>query len=75
MENFRAIAATLLEANGAFQVSSADEMGILLATLAGNPAACQRAGQAARAVVERERGATARCASRIAALLEPGVVV
>jgi len=73
MENFRAIAAALLEARGAFQVRSADELGILLATLMSNPAACQQAGQAARAVVERERGATARCASRIAALLEPGV--
>jgi 3-deoxy-D-manno-octulosonic-acid transferase len=75
MENFRAIATALLEARGAFQVKSADELGILLATLVDNPAACQRAGRAARAVIERERGATARCASRIAALLEPGVVV
>jgi 3-deoxy-D-manno-octulosonic-acid transferase len=71
MENFRVIAGALLEAHAAFQVRSADELGILLSTLLGDPAACRRAGEAARAVVERERGATARCAARIAALLEP----
>lgn len=69
MENFRGIAGALLKVHGAFQVRSPEELGILLATLLGDPAACQRAGAAARAAIERERGATARCADRIAALL------
>ena len=76
MENFRSVARALVEARAGFQVRSSDELGILLATLLGDAAACQRAGAAARALVERERGATARCAARLAALLgqEPGAV-
>lgn len=72
MENFRGIARALMEVRGAFQVRSSHELGILLAALLDDPAACQRAGEAARAVVERERGATARCAERIATLLAAG---
>lgn len=72
MENFRAIARALVEGRGAFQVRSSRELGILLAALLGDPAACQRAGAAARAVVERERGAAARCAEHIASLLSRG---
>jgi len=71
MENFRSIAQALVEARGAFQVRSPQALGILLATLLNDPEACRRAGAAARAVVERERGAAARCAERIAALLAP----
>jgi 3-deoxy-D-manno-octulosonic-acid transferase len=59
MENFRAIAATLLEANGAFQVSSADEMGILLATLAGDSAG-DTGGQSGR-LPARRPGCPCRC--------------
>ena len=69
MENFRSIARALVEAHGAFQVKSPQALGILLATLLNDPEACQRAGAAARAVVERERGASVRCAERIGALL------
>lgn len=69
MENFRGVARALLEAKAAYQVRSSDELGILLAALLGDPAACQRAGESARRLVERERGAAARCAERIAALL------
>lgn len=69
MENFRSIAQALVEARGAFQVRTPQALGILLATLLNDPEACRRAGAAARAVVERERGAAARCAERIAALL------
>jgi 3-deoxy-D-manno-octulosonic-acid transferase len=71
MENFRLIASALLDVRGAFQVRSGDELGILLAALLNDPEACRRAGAAARALVERERGAAARCASQIAELLEP----
>ncbi|MFQ5777759.1 MAG: 3-deoxy-D-manno-octulosonic acid transferase [Terriglobia bacterium] len=74
MENFRAVARALVEARAGFQVRSSDELGLVLATLLGDAGACRRAGAAARALVERERGATARCAVRIATLLgqEPG---
>ncbi len=71
MENFRGIARALVEAHAAFQVNSPDEMGVLLAALLSNPEACHRAGAAGRALVERERGAAARCAARIAALIGP----
>jgi 3-deoxy-D-manno-octulosonic-acid transferase len=71
MENFRTIAVSLVAARAAFQVHSADELGILLAALLSNPAACERAGEAGRILVERERGAAARCAARIAALIGP----
>ena len=73
MENFRSVARALVEAKAAFQVSSSEELGILLAALLANPAACQRAGELARQVVERERGAAARSAVRLAALLQEGV--
>jgi 3-deoxy-D-manno-octulosonic-acid transferase len=69
MENFRGIARALLDAGAAFQVRSADELGIVLGALLADPAACRRAGVAGRALVERERGAAARSAERIAALL------
>jgi 3-deoxy-D-manno-octulosonic-acid transferase len=71
MENFRAIARSLVAAKAAFQVHSADELGVLLAALLSNPAACERAGEAGRILVERERGAAARCAARIASLIGP----
>jgi 3-deoxy-D-manno-octulosonic-acid transferase len=72
MENFRGAARALLDAKAAFQVKSSQALGILLAALLGDPAACQRAGEAARQVVERERGAAARSAARLAALLDKG---
>ncbi|MEE9234787.1 MAG: 3-deoxy-D-manno-octulosonic acid transferase [Candidatus Acidoferrales bacterium] len=69
MENFRDVARALLEAKAAYRVSSSDELGILLAALLADPIACRRAGEAARQMVERERGAAARAAARIAELL------
>ena len=72
MENFRSVARALVEAKAAFQVSSSEELGILLAALLANPAACQRAGELGRQLVERERGAAARSAARLAALLQEG---
>ncbi len=69
MENFRDVARALLEAKAAYRVSSSDELGILLAALLADPVACRRAGEAARQMVERERGAAARAAARIAELL------
>ena len=70
MENFRSIAKSLVDAGAAFQVKSPDALGVVLAALLGNPQACERAGAAARAVVERERGATLRCAGQVVELLQ-----
>ena len=69
MENFRSIAENLLEAGAAFRVISPEAFGVLLATLLSDREACGRAGAAGRDLVERERGATLRCAERIEALL------
>lgn len=69
MENFRGVARDLVEAKAAYQVHSSHELGILLAALLADPAACRRAGESGRRLVERERGAAARCAARIAALV------
>jgi 3-deoxy-D-manno-octulosonic-acid transferase len=69
MENFRVIAENLLEAGAAFRVNSSEAFGVLLATLLSDREACKRAGAAGRAVVEKERGATLRCAEKVAALL------
>lgn len=69
MENFRDAARWLVDAGAAFQVQSSQGLGLLLATLLDDAEARQRAGSAARAVVERERGAVTRCAERIVALL------
>lgn len=69
MENFRAVARALVDAKAAFQVSSSEELGILLAALLGDPEACRRAGESARELIERERGASARSAAELAALL------
>lgn len=70
MENFRSMAEALVKAGAAFQVNSAEAMGLLLATLLASPEARERAGAAARAVVERERGASVRCADQLAALIQ-----
>lgn len=70
MENFRSMAEALVKAGAAFQVNSAEAMGLVLATLLASPEACERAGAAARAVVESERGASVRCADQLAALLQ-----
>ena len=70
MENFRAVSNTLVEAGAAFQVNTPQALGVLMAALLSDDDACNRAGAAARSVIERERGATERCAAQIAAILE-----
>jgi 3-deoxy-D-manno-octulosonic-acid transferase len=69
MQNFRSVARALIEERAGFQVRSSQELAILLAALMGDREAVARAGQAARSLVERERGATRRSADKIIELL------
>lgn len=71
MENFREIAATLLESEAAVQVESAEELSAAwTALLDGNERRAQM-GLAARRIVERHRGATAATLERVAGIIEP----
>ena len=70
MENFRDIAAEFLRAGAAVQVRSGAELGAAWITLLGNNGRRAEMGRAARALVERHRGATAATVERLAGLLE-----
>lgn len=70
MENFRQMAAEFLAAGAAMQVASAEELGRAWSELAADDARRARMGEAARQLVARNRGATARVAERIAAVLD-----
>lgn len=69
MQNFREIAAVFLEAGGAVQVGDQRELGEALAALVADPARSARLGEAARGVIERNRGARDRTLEVIAQLL------
>ncbi|HEV2418913.1 MAG TPA: 3-deoxy-D-manno-octulosonic acid transferase [Terriglobia bacterium] len=69
MENFRDAARIFLKAGGAVQAQDADHLGDEILNLFGDEARRKSIGQAARAVIERESGATARILERLAALL------
>lgn len=71
MDNFREIAATLLEAGAAIQVDSAAKLGAAWIDLLDNNAKRAQMGEAARQMVERNRGATAATLDRVAAIIEP----
>lgn len=71
MENFSEIAETFLAHAAAVQVTSADELGRVLADLAADPVRRASLGAAARALVEANRGAGARTLSAIDELLPP----
>jgi len=71
MDNFREIAATLLEAGAAIQVDSAAQLGMAWAGLLENASRRVQMGLAAREIVERNRGATAATLDRLAAIMEP----
>jgi len=75
MENFRDMAAQFLNARAAIQVTSGPQLGKVWVQLIEDKPARDRMGQSARAISERNRGATARSLERIAAVLarqEPG---
>ena len=71
MDNFREIAATLLEAGAAIQVDSAAQLNAAWTGLLENAPRRALMGLAAREIVERNRGATAATLDRLAAIIEP----
>ncbi|MDH4184046.1 MAG: 3-deoxy-D-manno-octulosonic acid transferase [Nitrospinota bacterium] len=68
MSNFSEASQALVAANGAFTVATQEEMGTKLAHLMADEPARLTAGAAARAVVERNQGATTLAAERIMSL-------
>lgn len=60
MENFRDIARLFLDANGAIQIHSANELAPVISKLLSNPAAASELGRNAFAVVQQNTGATER---------------
>lgn len=70
MENFREMADRFLSAKAAIQVYSGPELGKVWLQLIEAAPLRERMGQAARAIWERNRGATARCLQRITEILE-----
>jgi 3-deoxy-D-manno-octulosonic-acid transferase len=69
MENFRDMASQFLAAQAGVQVTSGQQLGKVWVHLIENNALRERMGRAARALSERNRGATARSLDRIAAVL------
>ncbi len=72
MENFRDMAAQFLAAQAGVQVKSGEELGRTWVRLVEDNALRERMGKAARAISERNRGATARTLDRIAVILSAG---
>jgi len=70
MDNFREIAAALLEAGAAIQVGSAADLSAAWIDLLESPSRRAQMGLAAREIVERNRGATAVTLDRVAAIIE-----
>ncbi len=70
MENFREMAAQFLRARAAVQAESGEHLGTVWAQLISDPEQSGKMGRAARELVERNRGATARSIERIAAILD-----
>jgi 3-deoxy-D-manno-octulosonic-acid transferase len=70
MDNFRDIAADLLRAGAAVQARSGAELGAAWIAMLENDARRAEMGRAARALVERQRGATAAAMEHLAGLLE-----
>ena len=75
MSNFAEIAALFLASGAAEQVATADELEEALLALASDPARRAGLGAAARALVETNRGATARTVDELARLLPRPAVV
>ncbi|MGA9885724.1 MAG: glycosyltransferase N-terminal domain-containing protein [Candidatus Acidiferrales bacterium] len=70
MENFQDMAAQFLAAQAGAQVNSGEHLGRVWVQLIENLLLRERTGQAARALAERNRGATVRVMERVAAALE-----
>jgi len=72
MSNFREMAAEFRSADAGAEVQSGEELGKFWCKLIENPERARRMGEAARSLVERNRGATQRSFDQIAALLGSG---
>ncbi|HKV27113.1 MAG TPA: 3-deoxy-D-manno-octulosonic acid transferase [Candidatus Acidoferrales bacterium] len=70
MENFRDMAARFSSTGAGIQVSSGAELGKVWVKLIGDPSRSAEMGRKARALVEANRGATARTLARIGDVLE-----
>lgn len=70
MENFREIAASLLNAGAAIQVDSAAELGAAWMILLKDASRSAQMGLAAREILESNRGATAATLEQLAAVIE-----
>lgn len=70
MENFREMAARFLSTGAGIQVSSGQQLGKAWGQLIADSSRRERMGQKARALVESNRGATARSLKRIIAILD-----
>lgn len=70
MENFREIAARFSSARAAIQVASGEKLGAAWAELIDDSVTSEHMGRKARALVESNRGATARSLERIVAILD-----
>ena len=65
MQNFKPVVQLLLEAEAAIQVADEEELARQVSFLLGKPEQREALGMAARAVVERNKGATQRTAELI----------
>jgi 3-deoxy-D-manno-octulosonic-acid transferase len=76
MENFQEISAKFLEAGAAIQVRNAEELGTVWLELLSDRGRSAQKGAAAHALVEQNRGATARVLAHIEQIVRPerGVV-
>lgn len=70
MENFREMAARFTSLGAGIQVSSGEKLGKVWTELIRDPARREEMGRKARALVEMNRGATARTLEHVAAILE-----
>jgi 3-deoxy-D-manno-octulosonic-acid transferase len=70
MENFREMATEFLSAGAGAQVASGEKLGKFWVHLIRDTAGCERMSQAARRLVERNRGATERALGHIVTILE-----
>jgi 3-deoxy-D-manno-octulosonic-acid transferase len=70
MDNFREIAAALLQAGAAIQIGSAAELSAAWTGLLENASRREQMGLAAREIVERNRGATQATLDRVTAIID-----
>jgi 3-deoxy-D-manno-octulosonic-acid transferase len=71
MENFREMSANFLAAGAAIQVADADELGVAWTKLLNDHPTAARMGDAARNLVDQNRGATQRVSEQLENMLGP----